>query len=168
MATAPSVPKMTREQVIRYAKVGAGAIVTAFLGGLFAAIFTYYATARLNTESALQQQYLVAIQDFSSTGAQLDASITELADTVLDGEELTKARRDARQAIAAHAAATQSLSQVVGQGNVDEYAKGLATLRIMVDDTGDRSGALKTSRARFDLMHNRQIMITEARARVYE
>lgn len=161
------MPKLTREQIIRYVKFAAGAIGTAFLGGLFAAIFTYYATARLNTESSLQQQYLVAIQDFSSTGAQLDASITELADTVLDGEQLTEARRDARQAIAAHAAATQSLSQVVGQGNVDEYAKGLATLRILVDDTDDKTEALKTSRARLDLMDNRSIMIKEARKRVY-
>jgi hypothetical protein len=168
MATAPPMPKLTREQIVRYVKFGAGALATAVLGGLFAAIFTYYATARLNTESSLQQQYLVAIQDFSATGAQLDASITELADTVLDGAELTESRRAARQAIAAHAAATQSLSQVVGQGNVDEYAKGLATLRILVDDTGDRTGALKTSRARFDLMDNRVIMIKEARKRVYD
>ncbi len=80
---------------------------------------------------------------------------------------MTAARREARQAIAAHAAATQSLAQVVGQGNVDEYVKGLASLRLFVDDTTSKSNALKTSEARFDLMDNRLIMIAEPRRRVY-
>ena len=122
----------------------------------------------INTEASLQQQYLSAIQDFSATGAKVDASITELADTVLDGQGLTDARREARQAIAAHAAASQSLSQVVGQGNVDEYVQGLATLRLLVDDTNGKINALKTSNARFDLMDNRVVMINEARRRVYD
>tara|TARA_R110000796_G_scaffold14011_21_gene45689 strand:- start:1507 stop:1974 length:468 start_codon:yes stop_codon:yes gene_type:complete len=149
-------------------KLAVGALVTAALGGLFAAVFTYYATVQVNTEASLQQQYLSAIQDFSATGAKVDASITELADTVLDGQGLTDARREARQAIAAHAAASQSLSQVVGQGNVDEYVQGLATLRLLVDDTNGKINALKTSNARFDLMDNRVVMINEARRRVYD
>jgi hypothetical protein len=45
--------------------------------------------------------------------------------------------------------------------------EGLATLRGLVDKTGDVSAALKTSRARFDLMDNRQIMLAEARLRIY-
>lgn len=169
MASAP-IPesKLKTEQMLHYAKLAVGAFATAIMGGLFAAVFTYYATIQVNAEASLQQQYLSAIQEFSATGARVDASITELADTVLDGEQLTSARREARQAIAAHAAASQSLSQVVGQGNVDEYVRGLAVLRLLVDDTNDRIEALKTSKARFDLMSNRTVIIGEARRRVYD
>lgn len=168
MASSALLPKrLPRDRLVHYVKLTFAAIGTALLGGLVAAYFTYLFTARLNTESAVQQQYLAAIQDFSTTGAKVDATITELADTVLDGDELVNARREARQAIASHVAASLSLAPVAGQGNVDEYMKGLATLRLFVDQTSGREQALKTSRARFDLMDNRISMIAEARRRVY-
>lgn len=124
-------------------------------------------TAKLNNEAALQQQYLVAVQDFNATGARVDAAITELSDNVIDSTEVKQARREARQAIAAHVAATQALSPLMGKGNVSAYMEGLASLRAMVDRTGNVSDALRTSRARFDLMENRQVMLNEARRRIY-
>ena len=122
MASAP-IPnsRLTRDQIVHNVKLAVGALVTAALGGLFAAVFTYYATVQVNTEASLQQQYLSAIQDFSATGAK-----------------------------------------------VDEYVQGLATLRLLVDDTNGKINALKTSNARFDLMDNRVVMINEARRRVYD
>ncbi|RKF23393.1 hypothetical protein D6851_02670 [Altericroceibacterium spongiae] len=164
---APPFAHVTRAQLINWIKLAAGGLATALVGGFFAAVFTYYATAKLNNEAALQQQYLVAVQDFNSTGAKVDAAITELADNVLDGQEVAQARREARQAIAAHVAATQALAPLMGKGNVAEYMKGLATLRLMVDDTDGRSAALQTSKARFTLMENRTVMIAEARQRIY-
>lgn len=164
----PISPPVSREKLLRWVKLGLGGLATALIGGFLAAWFTYVFTARLNHEAALQQQYLSAIQDFSATGAKVDASITELADTVLDGAALATARKEARQAIAAHAAASQSLAQVVGQGNVNAYVEGLATLRVLVDSTENRSQAWQTSRARFDLMDNRATMVNEARRRVYD
>lgn len=163
----PPFAQLSRAQLITAIKLGLGGLATALVGGFFAALFTYYATAKLNNESALQQQYLVAVQDFNATGAQVDAAITELADNVLDGNEVALARREARQTIAAHVAATQALAPIMGEGNVAEYMQGLATLRVMVDDTDGRSAALKTSRARFTLMENRTVMIAEARQRIY-
>lgn len=142
-------------------------IVSSVFGGLLAAVFTYAVTTRLNNESALQQQYLAAVQDFTSTGAKVDASVTELADTVLDGQRTLNARKEARQAIAGHVAASQGLVQVIGQGNVDEYMKGLATLRLLIDKTDDKGAALKTSKARFVLMDNRTAIVAEARRRIY-
>ncbi len=167
MASAPPIPSTGNHQFGHWAKLVVGGLLSAIAGGLFAAVFTYYATAKLNHEAVIQQQYLAAVQDFSATGARVDASITELADSVLDGAEINQARKEARQAIAAHVAASQSLVQVVGHGNVDAYMTGLATLRLMVDRTGDSTAALKTSRARFDLMSNRTIMVAEARKRIY-
>lgn len=169
MASAsPPLSGLSRDQLLRYGKLGVGALVTAFLGGLFAAWFTYFATVEANNKASLQQQYLSAVQEFSATGAQVDASITELADGVLDGRQVADARRSARQAIAAHAAASQGLAQIAGQGNVDEYVKGLAVLRLMVDDTNNGARAFETSQARFDLMENRTVMVREARRRIYD
>lgn len=141
--------------------------MTAIVGGLLAAWFTYMFTARLNQEAALQQQYLAAVQDFVSTGARVDASITGLSDNVLDKQDVVIGRREARLAIAAHVAATQSLSQVIGTGNAGAYMEGLAELRTMVDTTSDVRTALSTSRARFDVMDNRNVITAEARRRIY-
>ena len=158
---------MTRAQIIHWVKLGAGGLATAIVGGLCAALFTYMFTAKLNNDAAIQQQYLVAVQDFNATGAQLDSAITELADNVIDNSQVDEARRRARQAIAAHVAATQSLTPLMGEGNVGAYMSGLGTLRTLVDQTGDVSAALRTSDARFTLMENRQIMLADARERIY-
>lgn len=173
MATAPPLPvspppaAVAPSAIGEWTKIIASGLIAAVLGGLFAALFTYGFTVKLNNASAVQQQYLAAVQEFTATGAKVDASITELADTVLDGEQVVEARKEARQAIAAHVAATQSLVQIIGQGNVDEYMKGLATLRLLVDKTDEKRTAFSTSRARFDLMSNRTVIVAEARRRIY-
>jgi len=151
------------DRVWHYIRLAIGGFLTALL----AAALTYLATARLNHEAALQQQYLAAVQDFVSTGAQVDAAVTELSDNVLDAEGVKEGRKEARQAIAAHAAATQGLSQVIGTGNAGEYMKGLAKLRTLVDQAEDVQSALKASDARFDVMHNRTIIVAEARRRIF-
>ncbi|MFZ3484180.1 hypothetical protein [Sphingomonas sp. 3-13AW] len=166
-SAAPPTPWLTPERAKRYLKLAIGGLATAILGGFLAALFTYMFTARLNQEAALQQQYLAAVQEFVATGAVVDASVTGLADSVLDAEGIKAGRREARQAIAAHVAATQSLSQVIGTGNSDAYMEGLATLRKLVDETTDVQSALRASRARFDLMDNRTIIVAEARRRIY-
>ncbi len=168
MASVPPIrTPVSRAQLVHWGKLAIGGILTALVGGFFAALFTYGFTAKLNSESALQQQYLSAVQEFNSSGARVDAAITELSDNVLDGIDVAQARREARQAIAAHVAATVALSPLMGTGNVKEYMKGLGTLRVMVDRTGDSREAFRTSKARFDLMDNRQIMLAEARRRIY-
>lgn len=150
-------------KIRHYAKLALGAVATALL----AAVFTYFFTAKLNDEAALHQQYLAAVQDFITSGARVDASVTGLSDGILDADDIKEARKEARQAIALHVAATQSLSQVIGTGNSDAYMEGLATLRTLVDDAKDPSTALKASRARFELMDNRAIIVAEARRRIY-
>lgn len=161
---------LTPDRARRYGKLLIGGLLTAIIGGFFAALFTYYATVRLNTETALQQQYLAAVQEFNATGAKVDASVTDLADSIADtgrATEVAGARKEARQAIAAHAAATQGLQQIVGKGNIDSYLEGLGALRTLVDSTKDAKAAMRVSQARFDLMHNRTLMVAEARRRIY-
>lgn len=168
---AQSMSWLTPDRARRYGKLVIGGLLTAAIGGFFAALFTYYATVQINSESALQQQYLAAVQDFTATGAKLDASVTDLADAIADKEnrsDVAEVRKEVRQAIAAHAAATQGLQQIVGKGNIDAYLVGLGTLRGVVDGTKDAQAAMRASQARFDLMHNRTVLVTEARRRIYE
>lgn len=171
MASAPPSPAwLTRDRVVSVSKLAIGGLLTAIAGGFFAAVFTYYATVRVNTSNALQQQNLAAVQEFVSSGAKVDASITEIADVIADkddGEKLVDARKEARQAIAAHAAATQSIVQIVGTGNAAAYLDGLGTLRTLVDTTKDSQEALRTSQARFDVLSNRTVIVSEARKRIY-
>lgn len=160
---APSNP--TRwERVWHNLKMCGGVVFAA----LVAAALTYLFTAKLNTEAALQQQYLAAVQDYIETGASLDSAVTNLADSILDGQEVRPARQAARAAIAAHVAATRSLSEIVGKGNSNLYMKGLAALRQFVDAANDKASAEAMSNARFDVMDNRNIIVTEARRRIYE
>jgi hypothetical protein len=166
-SAAPPNSLFTFERAKRYLKLAVGGLLTALLGGLLAAWFTYVFTSRLNHEAAVQQQYLASVQDFVSSGARVDASVTGLADGVLDDDAVKEERREARQAIAAHVAATQSLSQVIGTGNAHAYMQGLATLRTLVDRTSDDQSALRASRARFEVMENRSIIVAEARRRIF-
>ncbi len=166
-SAAPIATWLTPDRAKRYLKFAVGGLVTAALGGFLAALFTYMFTAKLNQEAMVQQQYLAAVQDFIATGARVDASVTSLSDSILDADGIKEGRKEARQAIAAHVAATQSLSQVVGSGNANAYMEGLATLRTLVDDARDVQTALRASRARSDLMDNRTVIVAEARRRIY-
>lgn len=154
---------ITPERAKRWMKYAIGALVTGFI----AAVFTYGFTAKLNTESALQQQNLAALQEFISTGSKLDASVTNLSDSLLDNDNLLAEKKTVREAIAAHASAAQSLIQFVGKDNIDAYLVGVGTLRELVDATGDVNSAMQTSQARFDVMHNRTKIIEEARENIY-
>lgn len=168
MASSPPVtPLLTQANILRWVKIAIGGLSTALVGGLIGALLSYHFTAKLNNESALQQQYLLAAQDFNSTGAKVDSSITELTDGVVDKDSLKDARKEARQAIAAHVAATQNLSIVLGKQNVDNYMIGLAKLREYVDSANTPGEALLASNARFTLMSNRNLLLNEARKRIY-
>lgn len=165
-SVAPSLP--SRERVTHYGKLAIGVIFSAIIGGLIAGWFTYVFTAKLNTEAALQHQYLSAVQEFVSTGSEVDASVTNLADSILDGQEVRTARQASRLAIANHVAATVSLSQVIGEGNANLYMEGLASMRTYVDAANSSQSALAMSNARFDLMENRNAIVHEAQRRIYE
>jgi predicted ArsR family transcriptional regulator len=142
-------------------------VIAAFLGAVLAALFTYYITHKLNNESSVQQQYVASVQDFAATGARVDAAVTDLADATVDKEGVDQAKKEARQAIAAHAAATLALRPIIGKGNVQAYMQGVAQLRQLVDSTGDVPAALRTSKGRFALIDNRNQIIAVARKNIY-
>jgi len=145
-----------------------GMLITAVLGATLAGLATYYFTERLNKHASIQQQYVASVQDFATTGAKVDASVTDLADATIDNEGVDAAKKEARQAIAAHAAATLALQPLIGKGNVQSYMTGVADMRKLVDSTGDVPAALRASKGRFALIDNRNVVIKEARRRIYD
>jgi hypothetical protein len=143
-------------------------VIAAFLGAVLAALFTYYVTERLNAKSSVQQQYVASVQDFAATGARVDAAVTNLGDATVDKEDVDAAKKEARQAIAAHAASTLALRPIIGKGNVETYMVGVAEMRHLVDSTNDVPAARRASKGRFALIDNRNDVIAEARRNIYD
>jgi hypothetical protein len=168
MASAASISSLRRiANAKRLALSGLRSAGPIVFGAILAALFTFCVTNYLNNRASLQQQELSALQDFVSTGADLDAAVTLLSDSALDGEDIAAAKREARQAVAAHAAASLGLIPVVGQSNVEAYLVGLGEMRQLVDNSGDVTAAVRASRGRMALIHNRLEMIRDARRRIY-
>lgn len=163
----PNQIRISWSQLTSWFKANAGTVTFAVFTALLTAILTYVVTAQLNTNSAVQQQNLAALQRFVETGSQVDASVTELTDAVADVEGLSTAKKDVRRSLAAHAAASQDLKVVVGKANIDAYLDGMGTLRDLVDHVDDPREAFKASQARFDVMHNRTVIVSEARKNIY-
>lgn len=143
-------------------------LLAAFVSALLAAAATYYFTVKLNEESSIQQQYVSSVQDFAATGAKVDAAVTDLGDTIIDGDEVLEAKKEARQALSAHTASTLALMPLIGKGNVENYLKGVADLRALVDQTGDVPAAMRASKGRYALINNRNAVIADARRRIYK
>ena len=167
MAAASRSSSPPRSRYMPEVKDLVGMLITAFLGAILAGLATYYFTERLNKRASIEQQYVASVQDFASTGAKVDAAVTDLADATIDEEGVDAAKKEARQAIAAHAAATLALRPLIGKGNVEAYMSGVADMRKLVDSTGDVPAALRTSKGRFALIENRNAVIKEARRRIY-
>jgi len=147
----------------------AGAIILALL----TAILTYAFTARLNVQTAYQQQQATSIQQFEESGAKMDAQLSLLVDALLDakGNETNKAvddaRSEARTAITLHASQAHNLEPVVGTGNVKQYIDGLGILRGLTDKVTGRITARRMAQVHVNLMDYRVRMLKQARANMY-
>lgn len=140
-----------------------GAISLVFL----TAWVTYLFTARLNVETALQQQQMAAVQQFEESGARLDTSLSLFADALLDGSGVAEARKEVRTAIILHASQANALRDVVGNGNVDQYLRGLAELREFADNATDPRTAMVVAQQHVNLMDYRVRMVELARRNIY-
>lgn len=164
---APSAPLRGFARMLPDVRKIAELMLTAFLGALLAGACTYYLTQKLNKETAVQQQHLASVQDFAATGARVDAAISTLADAAIDEDGVNQAKKEARQAIAAHAASALALRPVIGRGNVEAYMAGVAELRVLVDAAGDVPAAARASKGRYALIDNRNRVVEEARRRIF-
>jgi len=131
------------------------------------AVVTYMFTARLNVETAIQQQQMAALQQFEDSGARLDSSLSLFADALLDHRGVEDARKEVRTALTLHASQANALSSMVGTGNADQYLRGLGDLRRFADTTTDAQTAMRTAQAHVTLMDYRVRMAALARQNIY-
>lgn len=135
---------------------------------ILTAITTYAVTARLNVETALQQQNAAALQEFEKSGGQMDVALSVYVDTLLDRGDTKAARNDVRTAITMHTSQTNALRSLVGSGNVDQYIDGLGDLRQFADDVNGRLTAKKMAQQHVNLMDYRVKMVSMARQNIYK
>lgn len=155
---------MTRPKVWSTVWAAAGAVA---LAGL-TAVLTYFATARLNVETAVQQQQSAAIQQFEQSGSQMDASLSLFVDALLDKQGVKDARKDVRSAITVHGSQAASLTPLAGEGNVSQYVKALGDLRTFADAAQDPRSARKMAQQHVNLMAYRQKLVALAKSNVYK
>jgi len=141
--------------------VGAVALV------ILTVILTFVATARLNVETAVQQQQMAALQQFEESGARLDASLSLFADALLDKKGVEDARKEVRTALVLHASQANALRAMVGDGNVDQYLGGLRELRQFADTATDPQTAMRTAQQHVTLMDYRVKLAGLARKSIY-
>jgi hypothetical protein len=72
----------------------------------------------------IQQDRLSELQTYETTGAQLDSSVTQLSDAIVDGRGQDDARRNLRAAISAHSSAAFALRS----GHGSDYPPYMAKL----------------------------------------
>jgi hypothetical protein len=164
MASAAPVPQRT---LTDRCKSWAGIAVTSALSALLAAGLAFVFTVQANDRLALQQQYLAALQQFDQTGSAMDVGVTNLADAVRERRNTAEPKRNALRAIAEHAGASQALNAVVGTENMNAYLTGVGRMTELVEATSDVRSAMNASQARFDVMHNRNVIREEARRNIY-
>lgn len=135
---------------------------------LVTALVTYVFTARLNVETAVQQQQSTAVQQFEQSGAQMDANLSQFVDALLDKRGVAEARTAARASISLHAAQAGALKPLAGTGNVEQYVDGLGDLRRLTDAANDRLSAKSMAQHHVNLMAYREKLSSLAKSNVYK
>lgn len=132
------------------------------------AIVTYQFTARLNVETAVQQQQSAAVQQFEQSGAQMDANLSLFVDALLDRRDVAETKTNARASIILHSAQANGLVALAGTGNVEQYVDGLGDLRELTDATDGKKTARQMAQKHVDLMAYRVQLVNVAKRRVYQ
>lgn len=104
---------------------------------------------------------MAAINQFDESGANLDSSMSEFIDSLVDGDITPAARKSLRTAIALHASKAQRLSAIVGPKPIEEYMSGLKRLRGMADEVDDIPSGMTAAQLHADILANKK-RISEA------
>lgn len=148
----PQVPPVTLAGFKRLLWSG----LTAVLAALLAALLAWYVTSRTNARMVVQQQEIAAIDQFDSSGANLDSTMSDFIDDVVDGDPRPDLRKALRSAIALHAAKAQRLTNIVGQKPIEEYTAGLGQLRIMSDEAEDVQSGIVMAQLHANILANKK------------
>jgi hypothetical protein len=107
-------------------------LVPMLLTASVTAYISYFYNQKANTSLVIQQQKIADLQQFRSSGAQLDQALGRMSDALVDQTGLEAARREMRSAIGRNITDADASRTLIGQG-IDAYITGLAELRETVD-----------------------------------
>jgi hypothetical protein len=133
-------------------KAGVKAVCTwAVTGGLLlwaiTASFQWYVARQDAREATVQTYNLSRVAAFRDSGAELDKKVAAFNDAAAEGQSLSEARQNVRDAMADHAAKTFAMQDAFGKAATNRYSDELKTLQTAVEDTKDatNSGAIITA-----------------------
>lgn len=136
------------------------------LAAIFGACLVWYVTAHTNAQMIAQQQEMVLVDQFDGSGAELDSSMSDFMDSLVDREIGLGVRKSLRTAISLHAAKAQRLSNIIGDAPIKQYTAGLGKLRQMVDRTTDIEDGVAAARLHADILANKKRISDAAWERV--
>ena len=133
-------------------KAGVKAVCTwAVTGGLLlwaiTASFQWYVARQDAREATVQTYNLSRVAAFRDSGAELDRKVAAFNDAAAEGQSLSEARQNVREAMADHAAKTFAMQDAFGKAATDRYSDDLKALQNAVEQTKDatNSGAIITA-----------------------
>lgn len=125
------------------------------------AYISYIYSQKSNTALVVQQQRLNDLQQFRSSGAELDQGLSAMSDALVDGSGLDEARKQMRGAITKNIADAVAIRHLLGP-KADTYIAGLARLRQVVDKTNDVHAGRDLWQTSIDLMVERRTLLSSA------
>jgi hypothetical protein len=167
MATVTGTKASLRAAAFKFAVIALGWAVPMLLSASAAAVLTYFYTEKANKELVLQQQKLTDLQQFRSSGAQLQQALGRMSDAVVDGENLNAPRREMRDAINRNISDANAVQEQLGPDATKAYIKRLAALRETVDETETDDGAAMWQGS-LNVMEDQKRLLEAAQKRIRE
>lgn len=151
----------------------AGAVTKTALGWLIPMLLTASVTAyisyvynqKANTLLVVQQQRVADLQQFRSSGAQLDQALARMSDALVDRKGLEAAREEMRLAIARNISDAEAAKPILGESQTNQYVAGLADLRVTVDGVQKLQSGQQLWQASINMMEARRRILREAEQR---
>lgn len=171
------LPFPTRSTLARWGRSSLawlGSLTKTSLGWLIPMLLTAGATAyisyvynqKANTLLIIQQQKMADLQQFRSSGAQLDQALGHMSDALVDGKELESTRSEMRAAISKNITDADAVRHILGPGT-DSYIDELAGLRTTIDEVHDVDSGNKLWADSLKLMSTRRKLLQSAEQHIF-
>ena len=146
------------------AKASLAWLVPMLLTASVTAYISYFYNQRANTMLVIQQQKIADLQQFVSSGAQLDQALGRMSDALVDKTGLESARREMRSAIGRNITDADASRNLIGPETA-AYIVGLAELRETVDQVETPESGAQLWQDSLNMMEARRRLLKGAEQR---
>ena len=117
------------------------ALNSVLLAGLIIAGAGWAFQVHQTREAARQTANLERISDFTADAAATDRAVVRFFDAAAEGQDLSKARDGAQQALVDHSIKVESMRDVFGQSSSEQYLRAIERLQNEIEATKDATHA---------------------------